>query len=185
MLNLPAFSSLTHHASTDCRTQQHIILQTTCTQNEGSKMIVLASYSLSIYIPTTQACLSTPNNKSLLLLLFSILLQHEPNYLSDAAEIQDIAEALSYRDLPFSSSSVSKIISLFQNYRLLWCLIYLLTICSISYIPFYPLHCPKNCLSFRLDFWSFLLRGPLLLPEASPKRSVPIKSDPESVVSLP
>jgi hypothetical protein len=25
----------------------------------------------------------------------------------------------------------------------------------------------------------------LLLPEASPKRSVPIKSDPESVVSLP
>jgi hypothetical protein len=39
---------------------------------------------------------------------------------------------------------------------------------------FYSLHFPKNCPSFRSDFWSFLLRGPLLLPEASPKCSVPI-----------
>ncbi len=75
-------------------------------------MIVLASYSLSIYIPTAQACPSTRNNKSLLLLLFSILLQHEPSHLSDAAEIQDIAEALSYRVLLFSSSSISRILSL-------------------------------------------------------------------------
>jgi len=37
----------------------------------------------------------------------SILLQLELGYLSDAAEIQDIAEALSYRALFFSSSSIS------------------------------------------------------------------------------
>ncbi len=113
--------------------QQHIILQTTCTQNEGSKMIVLSSYSLSIYIPTAQACPSTPNNKSLLLLLFSILLQHEPSYLSDAAEIQDIVEALSYRDLfLLKLFCLQNYLTLLSNYSLLFFfLISLLPICSI------------------------------------------------------
>jgi hypothetical protein len=185
MLNLPAFSSLTHHASIDCRTQQHIILQTTCTQNEGSKMIVLSSYSLSIYIPTAQACPSSQNNKSLLLLLFSILLQHEPSYLSDAAEIQDIAEVLMLqRSSLLKFFFFQNCLSLFFHYRLLWCLIYLLTICSISYTPFYSLHCPKLSLP-PTDSWSFILRGLLLLPDAFPKLSVPIKSDPESAVSTP
>ncbi len=90
------------------------------------------------------------NNKSLLLLLFSILLQHEPSYLSDAAKIQDIAEALM---LPRSSLlkffCLQNYLSLLPNYRLLWCLIYLLTICSIFYTPFYPLPCPKLSLSLQ------------------------------------
>jgi hypothetical protein len=73
-------------------------------------MIVLSSYSLSIYIPTAQACPSSQNNKSLLLLLFSTLLQHEPSYLSDVAEIQDIAEALTLQ-----RSSLLKFF-FFQNY---------------------------------------------------------------------
>jgi hypothetical protein len=107
-------------------------------------MIVLSSYSLSIYIPTAQACLSSQNNKSLLLLLFSILLQHEPSYLSDTAEIQDIAEALTLqRSSLLKFFFFQNCLFLLPNYRLLWCLIYLLTICSISYTPFYSLHCPK------------------------------------------
>jgi hypothetical protein len=121
----------------------HIILQTTCTQNEGSKRIVLASYSLSIYIPKAQACPSSQDHKSLLLLLFSILLQHEPNYLLDAAEIQNIVEALSYKDLLLSSSSVSQNSHSSQTTAYSASPIYLLPICSISYPPFYSPHCPK------------------------------------------
>ncbi len=53
---------------------------------------------------------------------------------------------------------ISKIISLFQNYSPLCCLIYLLIICSPPYTLFYPLYCPQNCLSFHSDFWSVLLQ---------------------------
>ncbi len=138
-------------------------------------MRVLASYLLSIYIPTAQACPSTQNNKSLLLLLFSIPLQHEPSYLSDAAEIQDIAKALNYRVLLLSSSSISpKSSPLSPNYSLLSYLIYLLTIRSIFYTPFYPLHCPPKLSLLPQTSDPSSSKGPLLLPEASLKRSVPI-----------
>ncbi len=77
---------------------------------------ILPFYSrVNIHTSKAQACLSTQNNRSLILLLFSILLQHELSYLSDAAEIQDIAEALSYKALLFSSSSTSKITLLFSK----------------------------------------------------------------------
>jgi hypothetical protein len=117
------------------------------------KMRVLASYLLGIYIPTAQACPSTQNNKSLLLLLFSIPLQHEPSYLSDATEIQDIVEVLNYRVLLLSSSSISpKSSPPTPNYSLLSYLTYLLTICSIFYTSFYPLHCPPKIVSPSSDF---------------------------------
>jgi len=47
---------------------------------------------------------------------------------------------------------ISKIISLFQNYSPLCCLIYLLPLCSSSSTLFYSLYCPQklSLLSFRL-----------------------------------
>jgi len=112
-------------------------------------MIVLSSYSLSIYIPTAQACPSSQNNKSLLLLLFSILLQHEPNYLSDVAEIQDIAEALTLQRSSLLKFFFQNCLSLLPNYHLLWCLIHLLIFFVLSLTLRSILYIAQNCLSLQ------------------------------------
>jgi hypothetical protein len=159
------------------QTQQHNSrrnMHLTQVHQGKNAFILFTSY---IHAPKAQACLSTQNNKSLLLLLFSILLQHEPSYLSDAAEIQDIAEALSYRAFLFSS----QILLCLQNYLILpkttalsavWSTSLLsvlsLTLCSILYIA------PQKFSPSLQTSDSSSSQGPLLLPEASPKRSVPI-----------
>ncbi len=104
-----------------------------------------------------------------------ILLQLELGYLSDAAEIQDIAEALSYRALFFPSSSISPKLSPSSKTTALsavWSTSLLsvlsLTLCSILYIA------PKIPSPSLQTSDSSSSKGPLLLPEASPKRSVPI-----------
>ncbi len=105
----------------------------------------------------------------------SILLQLELGYLSDAAEIQDIAEALSSPQL-FSS----QVLLYLQNYLPLSKLQPPLLSDLPPYYLFYLLHSvlsstfPKILSPSPQTSDSSSSKGPLLLPEASPKRSVPI-----------
>ncbi len=186
MLNLPTFSSRTHHASTDCRTQQHIILQTTCTQKWRFKndrfVIIFTEYlhpdSTSMSFITKQQVLAPS------LVLYSsaawtqlpIRCSGNPRHSrsSDATEIFP-SQVLLFSKLSLSSPKLPP--SLMHDPPPYF-------FCSISYTPFYSLHCPKLSLP-PTDSWSFILRGLLLLPDAFPKLSVPIKSDPESAVSTP
>ncbi len=103
------------------------------------------------------------------------LLQHELNYLSDAAEDHKHSQALSYRALLFSSPSISPNLSHPpKNYSLLACLIYLLTICHTLHSVLSSIFSPK-IVSFSVQTSDpFSSKYPLLLPEASPKRPVPI-----------
>jgi len=140
--------------------------------SKKNAFILFTSY---IHAPKAQACPSTQNNKSLLLLLFSILLQHEPSYLSDAVKIQDIAEVLSYLALLFSSSSTSPKSSHSSKttaFSPVWSSSLLsvlsLPLRSILYIA------PKKLSPSLQTSDPSSSQGPLLLPEASPKRSVPI-----------
>ncbi len=144
------------------------ILDAICISHRCIKENAFILFTSHIHAPKAQACPSTQNNKSLFLLLFSILLQHEPSYLSDAAEIQDIAEALSYRVLLFSSSSISPILSLSSQLHTSW------LSDLLPYYLFHLLHCPKIVSPSIQTSDPSSSKGPLLLPEASPKRSVPI-----------
>jgi len=148
-------------------------LDAICISHRCIKENAFILFTNHIHASKAQACPSTENNKSLLLLLFSILLQHEPSYLSDAAEIQDITEALSYRVLLSSPklSHSSKTTAL----PAIW---------STSLLSVLSSTLPKNCLSTSVQTSDpSSSKGPLLLPEASPKRSMLIQSDLESAVS--
>jgi len=186
MLNLPAFSSQTHHASTDCRAQQHIILQTTCTQKWRFKndrsIIIFTEYlhpdSTSMSFITKQPVLAPS------LVLYSsaawtqLLIRHSGNprhsRSSDATEIFP-SQVLLFPKLSLPSFQLPP--SLMSDLPPCY-LFHLLHSVLFSTLP-------KIVSLPPTDSWSFILRGPLLLPDASPKRSVPIKSDPESAVSTP
>ncbi len=105
----------------------------------------------------------------------SILLQLELGYLSGTAEIQDIAEALSSPQL-FSS----QVLLYLQNYLPLSKLQPPLLSDLPPYYLFYLLHSvlsstfPKILSPSPQTSDSSSSKGPLLLPEASPKCSVPI-----------
>ncbi len=147
---------------------------------------MLAFHSQYIHAPKAQAGFFNTKMTTLIVLGVLVPLLHPPlscntnlaTYQTQR-KIQDIAEVLSYKVLLFSSPSIS-----LQNHlallklRIFSCLRSIFLICCLSSTICSLL---QNCL-LPTDFWSFFSKGPLLLPEASPKRSVPIQSNPGSAV---
>ncbi len=146
------YQHITGH-STSHNVFSHICIKTLC-----------ISFSRYIHTPTAQACPFKTTNlivPGVLVPLLHplILLQLELGYLSDVAEIQDIAEALSYLALFFSNFSISPKLSPSSKTTALSAVwspsllpVLSFTPSSILYLP------PKNCLSLWLDFWFFFLK---------------------------
>ncbi len=194
-----------HHLSTACSdynstdpsrhcSTQHTPPHKIFSHKHITKM--LAFHSQYVHAPKAQACFFNTKITTLIVLgvlvpspTSSTLLQHNPSYLSDAAENprHNWSSELPSSSLSSTSIPLPKIISLSSNsaYLAVWDLSRLSVLypsLSFSLCSFYL---QKKNSPPLIDFWSFFSKGPLLLPEASPKHSVPIQSNLWSAVLPP
>ncbi len=166
---------LSTHLSQDLLTQTHhqnaCISFTICTRSESSSKFL--QHKKNDNFDCSWSSCPSPTS--------STLLQHKPSYLSDAAKnprhsrsskLQSSFLLKSFYLFPKSSHSPRTPPTQLSE-------IYLFYLLPILYLV------PQKLVFSLTDFWSFFSKGPLLLPEASPKRSVPIQSNPGSAVLPP